>query len=105
LRVYPTGVNHAPTSQRVKGLVVMPCLLGLSYGAVALALEALGVYMCKSQVYEAIQAAAKRVPGLKRRQVFAGVQTPAVGPATLITSVIVPRQVLSDCDDAEPRPC
>jgi hypothetical protein len=78
-RVYPTGVNRAPTSQRVKGLAVMLYLLGLSYGATALALEALGAYMCKSQVYAAVQAAAKQVPGLKRRQVFAGVQTPAVG--------------------------
>jgi transposase-like protein len=78
-RVYPPGVNRAPTSQRVKGLAVMLYLLGLSYGAVALALEALGAYVCKSQVYEAVQAAAKRVPGLKRRQVFAGVRTPALG--------------------------
>ena len=66
-RVYPTGVKRAPTSQRVKGLAVMLYLLGLSYGAVALALEALGAYLCKSQVYEAVQAAAKQVPGMKRR--------------------------------------
>jgi transposase-like protein len=78
-RVYPTGVNRASTSQRVKGLAVMLYLLGLSYGAVALALEALGVYLCKSQDYEAVQAAARQVPGMKRRQVFAGVQTPALG--------------------------
>src|SRR5258708_33019387 len=78
-RVYPTGVNHASTSQRVKGLAVMLYLLGLSYGAVALALEALGAYVCKSQVYEAVQAAAKQVPGMKRRNVFAGRQTPALG--------------------------
>jgi transposase-like protein len=54
-------------------------VLGLSYGATSLALEALGVYMCKSSVYEAIQAAAKKVPGMKRHEVFAGVQTPALG--------------------------
>ena len=84
-RVYPTGVNHAPTSQRVKGLAVLLYLLGLSYGATALALEALGAYVCKSQVYEAVQAAAKRVPGMKRRQVFAGVRTRALGAD--ITSV------------------
>ena len=69
-RVYPSGVSQAPTSQRVKGLAVMLYVLGLSYGAVALALEALGVYVCKTQVYEAVQAAARRVPGLKRRQVL-----------------------------------
>jgi transposase-like protein len=78
-RVYPSGVSQAPTSQRVKGLAVMLYVLGLSYGAVALALEALGVYVCKTQVYEAVQAAARRVPGLKRRRVFAGVRTPALG--------------------------
>src|SRR5260221_8056038 len=64
-RVYPTGVKRAPTSQRVKGLAVMLYLLGLSYGAVALALDALGAYLCKSQVYEAVQAAAKQVTSVK----------------------------------------
>jgi transposase-like protein len=54
-------------------------LLGLSYGATSLALEALGVYMAKSSVYEAVQDAAEKVPGLKRREVFQGVRTPAVG--------------------------
>ena len=78
-RVYPQGVSQASTSQRVKGLAVMLYLLGLSYGAVALALEALGAYLCKSQVYEAVQATAKKVPGLKRRQMFGGVLTPALG--------------------------
>lgn len=78
-RVYPTGVQRAATSQRVKGLAVMLYVLGLSYGAVALALEALGVYLCKSQVYVAVQAAARQVPGMKRRQVFAALRTPALG--------------------------
>ena len=49
-RVYPQGVSRAQISLRVKGLGVMLYLLGLSYGAVSLALEALGVYMCKSRV-------------------------------------------------------
>jgi hypothetical protein len=84
-RVHQTGMKRAPTSLRVKGLAVMLHLLGLSYGAVALALEALGAYVSKSQVADAVQAAAKRAPGLKWRQVFAGVQTPALGAD--ITSV------------------
>jgi len=54
-------------------------LLGLSYGAVSLALEALGVYLCKSSVYAAVQAAVEKVPGLKRSQVFAGMRRPALG--------------------------
>jgi transposase-like protein len=78
-RVYPQGVTRAQTSQRVTGLAVLLYLLGLSYGAVSLALEALGVYMAKSSVYEAVQAAAKKVPGLKRQEVFTGIRTPAVG--------------------------
>ncbi|HEY6409411.1 MAG TPA: hypothetical protein VIY29_18280 [Ktedonobacteraceae bacterium] len=78
-RVYPEGTTQAQTSQRVKGLAVMLYLLGLSYGATSLALEALGVYLCKSRIYDAVQEAAKLVPGLKREQVFAGVKTPALG--------------------------
>jgi len=78
-RVYPQGVTRAQTSQRVKGLGVLLYLLGLSYGATSLTLEALGVYVCKSSVYEAVQAAAEKVPGLKRKEVFAGIRTPAMG--------------------------
>jgi transposase-like protein len=78
-RVYPQGVTRAQSSQRVHGLAVMLYVLGLSYGAVSLALEGLGVYVCKTRVYEVVQAAAERVPGLKREQVFEGIQTPALG--------------------------
>jgi transposase-like protein len=78
-RVYPQGVSSAQTSLRVKGLAVMLYLLGLSYGATSLALAAIGVSMCKSRVYDAVQEAAGRVPGLKREQVFNGLRTPALG--------------------------
>lgn len=78
-RVYPPGVSRAQSSQRLHGLAIMLYLLGLSYGAVSLALEALGAYLCKSQVYEVVQAAAERVPGLKREAIFEGVRTPALG--------------------------
>src|SRR5260370_9006962 len=57
----------------------MMYLVGLSYGAVSLALDGLGISLCKSRVYDAVQEASKRVPGLKREQVFAGVKTPALG--------------------------
>ena len=77
--VYPKGVTRAQASQRVKGLAVLLYLLGLSYGAVSLTLEALGVYLCKSRVYDVVRAAAGRVPGLKRERIFEGVQTPALG--------------------------
>jgi hypothetical protein len=35
--------------------------------------------MCKTSVYEAVQAAAEKVPGLKRQEVFRGLRTPAMG--------------------------
>ena len=78
-RVYPQGITHDHTSQRVKGLAVMLYLLGLSYGAVSLALEGLGVIMSKTSVYVAVQAAAAKVAGMKRREVFADIRTPALG--------------------------
>ena len=66
-----TGITHDQTSQRVKGLAVILYLLGLSYGAVSLALEGLGVTISKTSVYVAVQAAAAKVGGMKRREVFA----------------------------------
>ena len=54
-------------------------LLGLSYGATSLALDALGVYMSKTSVYEEVQAAAEKVPGMKRDEVFGKLRTPALG--------------------------
>ena len=78
-RVYPKGVSQGHTSDRVKGLAVMLYLLGLSYGAVSLALESLGVRLSKTEVYDTVQAAARRIPGMKREQVFEGVKTKAVG--------------------------
>src|SRR2546423_7342439 len=78
-RVYPPGVTHAQSSERVKGLAVMLYLVGLSYGAVSLALESLGVPLSKTRVYETVQAVAARVPGLKREEVFQGVKTKAMG--------------------------
>jgi transposase-like protein len=78
-RVYPPGITRAQSSERVKGLAVMLYLLGLSYGAVSLALESLGVPLSKTRVYETVQAVAARVPGLKREQVFEGIKTKAMG--------------------------
>ena len=78
-RVYPQGVSGSWTSQRVKGLAVLLYLLGLSCGATSLALEALGVYMGKASVYDTVQAAAERVPGMRQGGVFGGIPTPALG--------------------------
>jgi len=78
-RVYPRGVLAGQFSQRVKGIGVMLYVLGLSYGAVALALNALGVWISKATVYRAVQATAERVPGLKREQLLEGYRTRAMG--------------------------
>lgn len=78
-RVYPQGVLAGQFSQRVKGLGVMLYLLGLSYGAVALVLSALGVWMSKATVYRAVQAAAERVPGMKREPFLQGHRAQALG--------------------------
>jgi transposase-like protein len=78
-RVYPQGVLAGQVSQRVKGMGVMLYLLGLSYGAVALMLEALGVYLSKSSVYRAVQTTAEAVPGMKRTAILNGYRTRALG--------------------------
>jgi transposase-like protein len=78
-RVYPQGVLAGQVSQRVKGMAVMLYLLGLSYGAVELMLEALGVYLSKSSVYRTVQTTAEAVPGLKRTEILSGYQTRALG--------------------------
>jgi transposase-like protein len=78
-RVYPQGVTQAHISQRIKGMAVMLYLLGLSYGAVTLMLEALGLWIGKTTVYEAVQAAAERVPGMKQKKLLEGYRTCALG--------------------------
>jgi hypothetical protein len=84
-RVYPAGVSRAATSHRLSGMAVMLSLLGLSYGATALALTAFGYPWSKTSVYDAVQRAAVQVPGMRRDGVFTGVHTPAL--AGDVTSV------------------
>jgi len=71
-RVYPVGVSHDQTSARLKGLAVLFYVLGMSYGAVAIALAALGCPLSKVAVYNAVQAAGARVSGLRREAVRRG---------------------------------
>jgi transposase-like protein len=78
-RVYPQGINQKQFSQRAIGMAMMLYLLGLSYGAVVLMLEALGLWIGKTTVYEAVQAVAERVPGLKQAQLLEGYRTAALG--------------------------
>ncbi len=71
-RVYPVGVSHDQTSARLKGVAVMFYVLGMSYGAVATALSALGWPLSKVAVYYAVQEAGAAVPGLRREAVHRG---------------------------------
>lgn len=78
-RVYPQGVNHKQISKRVNGMAVMLYLLGLSYGAVEIVLNSLGMGIGKTSVYRAVQAVVKQVPGMKREKLLDGYRTKAVG--------------------------
>ena len=71
-RVYPIGVSHDQTSARLKGVAVMFYVLGMSYGAVATALQALGFPLSKVAVYYAVQEAGAAVAGLRRAAVGRG---------------------------------
>src|SRR5438132_10640004 len=72
-RVYPPGVTQAQSSERVKGLAVMLYLLGLSYGAVSLALEGLVGQLAKTRVYATVRAGSEVVPGCSPEGCFSGV--------------------------------
>lgn len=62
-RVYPMGVSGSQQSDRLKAASVLLYVLGLSYGAVADFLRALGQSIGKTTVYENVQAA-----GIQSRQ-------------------------------------
>ena len=75
----PARCAESQMSQRVKGMGVLLYVLGLSYGAASLMLEALGVFESKSSVYRAVQATAESVPGMKRTALLEGYRTKALG--------------------------
>ena len=78
-RVYPQGVQAAHVSQRVKGMAVMLYILGLSFQATAIVMEAFGVFLSKTSVYRAVQAAGEAIPGMKRTKILSGYRTRAIG--------------------------
>jgi transposase-like protein len=78
-RVYPKGVSQKQISKRVNGMAVMMYTLGLSYGAVEIVLNSLGMGIGKTSVYRAVQSVAKQVPGLKCEKLLSGYKTKAVG--------------------------
>jgi transposase-like protein len=78
-RIYPKGVSGKQISKRVNGMAVMLYLLGLSYGAVEIVSNSLGIGIGKTSVYRAVQAAVKQVPGMKSKKLLSGYRTKAVG--------------------------
>jgi len=56
-RTYPPGISNAQQSNRLKAISVLLYVLGLSYGGVADFLEALGIGIGKTTVYDNAQAA------------------------------------------------
>ncbi len=65
-RVYPQGVSEDQLTASLKALAVLLYLLGLSYQGVADLLEALLHPMCKTAVYNQVQAAGKKVQQLRK---------------------------------------
>ena len=78
-RVYPRGVSQKQISKRVNGMAVMMYILGLSYGAVEIVLNSLGMGIGKTSVYRAVQTVSEQVPGMKREKLLSRYQTKAVG--------------------------
>lgn len=67
-RVYPRGVSNAQRSDRLRGIGVMLYVLGLSYGAVEDALQALGLAGSKASVYRDVQALGEAVKRVRQAQ-------------------------------------
>ena len=78
-RVYPEGVSEKQISKRVNGMAVMLYLLGLSYGAVEIVLDSLGMGIGKTSVYRGVQSVAEQVPGMRREKLLGEYKTKAVG--------------------------
>jgi len=84
-RAYPAGVSRAHTSQRVQKIALLFYLMGLGYGAVARVLDALGIYLCKSQVCGVVHHVLGSVREARREILFrrARVSGPKSGVASV----------------------
>jgi hypothetical protein len=84
-RVYPKGVTRAQQSDALKSFSVLLYLLGLSYGAVSEALEALEIllskplYLGKTTVYRNVQASGQKARGLRRAWLQKGHRIRVIG--------------------------
>lgn len=78
-RVYPRGVSSAQQSDRLKGITVLLYILGLSYGAVSDFLDALGCEVCRTTVYNNVQAAGEKARKRQRNTVKRGGKRAVIG--------------------------
>jgi len=78
-RVYPRGVREDQQSDRLKAMSVLLYVLGLSYGGVQDFLEALGVCIAKTTVYENVQQAGVISRQLQRRDLSQGGPRKVIG--------------------------
>lgn len=103
-RVYPRGVGNDQQSDRLKGMSVLLYVLGLSYGGVQDFLEAIGVCIAKTTVYENVQAAGVASRVRQRRDLGAGTRRPVIntdGTYVKVRGVIVAVQVVVDDRDSD----
>ena len=88
-RVYPQGVlKGAQQSARLKGMVILLYVLGLSYGAIEDFLYALGCGIGKTMAYYDVQAAGLVSRAQQRRKVQEGGQRPVVGADATYVKVL-----------------
>jgi len=78
-RMYPRGVCRDQQSDRLKAMSVLLYALGLSYGAVEDFLEAFGVFVSKTTVYENVQAAGKTSRQRQQSDLAQGKQRVVIG--------------------------
>lgn len=103
-RVYPRGVGNDQQSDRLKGMSVLLYVLGLSYGGVQDFLEAIGVCIGKTTVYENVQAAGVVSRERQRRERGAGKRRPVIGSDGTYVKVkgaVVAVQVVVDDKDSD----
>jgi transposase-like protein len=77
--VYPRGVSGAQQTDRLKGITVLLYVLGLSYGAVADFLVAMGCAVSKTTVYNNVQGAGKQARQRQRRMMARGGKRAVIG--------------------------
>ena len=78
-RIYPRGVSRTQQTSRLKGITVLLYVLGLSYGAVADFLVAMGCTVSKTTVYNNVQAAGQQARRRQRDTVTRGGKRPVIG--------------------------